>query len=1264
MGLFGSSMSIKLSTFNCRGLQDQFKRKKVFHYLKNIGSDILFLQETHCSDKDEQFWKTQWGEHAWFANGSSNSRGVAILLRKTIPIKFCSMYKDSAGRYLILSLKINDIPIVLTNVYGPNNDDPNFFLDMFTQIDKFDAFNLVIAGDFNAVLGPLDYQGSQPHHSNKKSKEIISILMDEFNLIDVWRHFNPNLKQYTRHQANPKVLSRLDFILVSSNFLNNCISSKILPGVSSDHSVVTCDIKLDESPRGRGYWKLNVHYLQYDSDFITYVKEKINDFKEYHKNSICNANIIWDAFKCTISGHCMEYCTRKKKERNVKKSKIIDEISQIDIQIGNRPTDNTLIDKRATLEAELNKILDFETSGIIIRSRCRWAEEGEKSSKYFCNLEKRSCERKKIYRLRQRSGALINNNDDIMKEIHSFYSQLYSEHRTDVNFDTFLNDIEIPKLSDENKEILDQPITKNELYKTLVSMSKNKTPGFDGLPVEFYIVFWMDISDMLVDSYNFSLRNGLLTQSQRNGVITLLPKKDKDPLDVKNYRPITLLSVDYKIITKTLANRMKGVMNDLIQPDQSGFLKGRNIANNIRLTMDIIDYTESNNIAGAILLLDIEKAFDSVNHSFMLEVLKRFNFGTEFLKWVKIFYTDRKNYVINNGFLTDRISMQRGIFQGCPISPYLFLFAMETVALAVKQNTNIFGIFIEDIELKISMFADDTTCFIDGSDDSFTNLFATFDKFAECSGCKINMSKSEAIWIGSKRGSNLFPFRNSGLTWNLTTFKSLGITFHLNLKSMFDLNYKVKLKQIEQTLNCWRARNLSLLGKICVIKTLLLPQLLYQFSVLSIRIPNSFFDTLNKLFFKFIWNGGNDRVKRKIMCSDYSRCGLRMVDPLSYALAQKMVWVNHLLDDNYSSIWKTIEINALLKFHPDMEIIWKSNIPESLLSKIDNNQIADSIRTWYIYRYKAAKYLWDFEIDDYSSQESLWFNKCIRSKSKQFFIYQDWYNKGILTIADILNVSNLDINVKSFEDLVEEFGIPSTDRRKYKFLIKNIPSNWIEIPSFQDSNIFECIVDALNMATKVSKTPKYSYPILLGKCSPNKAKTFWGDSFDEAKLDDDEWEEIHLRNFKCTIESRFRSFYFKIFHKAIGFKDFLYKIKRVDSPNCSFCNKVPETLIHIFCDCEVVVPLWKEILTILRSKYDPNLSFSKFEKIFGIDKDSLVTFIILCTKYYIYRCKFQDKRPSVTALKAFIKMQRETEYHIAKKKGKLSLHYKKWFITI
>ena len=157
------------------------------------------------------------------------------------------------------------------------------------------------------------------------------------------------------------------------------------------------------------------------------------------------------------------------------------------------------------------------------------------------------------------------------------------------------------------------------------------------------------------------------------------------------------------------------------------------------------------------------------------------------------------------------------------------------MAISVRQNKNTKGIPVEGSDLKISLFADDSTCFLDGSCDSFNHLFTTLNRFAKCSGCKINLSKSNAIWVGAKKGSQYFPFSNQGLIWKSNPFKALGINFSINTGFVYNLNYEIKLYQIESLLNCWRARNFSLIGKICVIKTLLLPQLLYLFSVLCIK---------------------------------------------------------------------------------------------------------------------------------------------------------------------------------------------------------------------------------------------------------------------------------------------------------------------------------------------------------------------------------------------------------------------------------------------
>ena len=823
----------------------------------------------------------------------------------------------------ILDVVLNGFHVILVNVYAPNNDDPDFFLDLFAtlELEDFDFSRLIIAGDFNIALGPLDYHGTQSCHSNVNSRNYFEAIMDEFNLVDIWRSEHPNLRKYTRHQKHPVVLSRLDYIFASNNLVHNVKSSNIISGVSSDHSMVTAMISIDVPVRGKSYWKLNCHYLRHDAHFVDFIKSKIVEFKDIHCNSDVNPNILWDTLKCFVTGHCISYTSRKKAEKNKVKSDLHDKIEKVRQEISNFDVDDdshadlgNLIEQLNSFERDFDKIINQETAGLVVRSRIKWVEHGEKSSRYFCNLEKRSFDKKVIRCLDLNDGTRQTDPDVILKELHTFYDNLYSSHFTEASAQaasSFLDLLDIPRLSELSQEMLNRPITKAELLENLKSMSHNKSPGLDGLPVEFYIVFFNDISDLLVSSLNFSFEHGMLSPSQRNGIITLLPKKDRDPNFVKNYRPISLLTADYKLIAKTMANRLKQVLSDLIHEDQNGFLKGRYIGCNIRTIIGLIEFADTRDIPGSIVLLDFEKAFDSVEHEFLFEVLNRFNLGNNFVQWVKTFYNCRRSYVINNGFLSRPINMSRGIFQGCPISPFLFLFALEVFAIAVRDNDRIKGIKVGNKEKKISLLADDTTCFLQGDLESFQVLFSTLDKFASFSGCRINMSKSEAIHIGSLKGSDDCPFEDVGLRWKSNSFKTLGINFSLNINSLYELNFIPKLAKIEQTLNCWRHRNLSLLGKVTVIKSLLLPQLLYLFSVLCIHIPKSFFKKLNHLFYKFIWNGGNDRVKRNILCNDFDKGGLRMIDPLIFSQAQKFIWIKQLLDPNYSSFWKVLEMSVL-----------------------------------------------------------------------------------------------------------------------------------------------------------------------------------------------------------------------------------------------------------------------------------------------------------------------------------------------------------------
>jgi exonuclease III len=171
-------MALKLSTFNCRGLQDRFKRKKVFNFLRQRCDDIIFLQETHSHSSNHNIWTSEWGGKIVFSSYASNSRGTAILLKPSLKYKINDSVIDVDGRFIILDIIVDELPVILVNTYAPNQDNPDFFFDLFAKIENFNTNNLIIGGDFNIAVGSLDYQGSCSHHSNVNARDAFNVLVN------------------------------------------------------------------------------------------------------------------------------------------------------------------------------------------------------------------------------------------------------------------------------------------------------------------------------------------------------------------------------------------------------------------------------------------------------------------------------------------------------------------------------------------------------------------------------------------------------------------------------------------------------------------------------------------------------------------------------------------------------------------------------------------------------------------------------------------------------------------------------------------------------------------------------------------------------------------------------------------------------------------------------------------------------------------------------------------------------------------------------
>jgi len=317
----------------------------------------------------------------------------------------------------------------------------------------------------------------------------------------------------------------------------------------------------------------------------------------------------------------------------------------------------------------------------------------------------------------------------------SFYGDLFTASAVDLDVQRdLLNNISsfIPA---SEISICEGPLASDEVFAALQGMARGKTTGSDGLPAEFFLTFWDVLGADLVDVLNASFDSGLLPSSCRSAIISLSFKKG-DRLLHKNWRPISLLNVDYKLCARTLAGRLLGIIHHVVAPDQTCGVPGRFIGENVSLLRDIVDVANGTNLPVAILSLDQEKAFDRVDWNFLLATLSKMGFGPSFISWVRLPYTEIRSTVFVNGYFSDVFSPSRGVRQGCPLSPLLCVLTMEVLAANIRCHSDIVGLRLPNVAVALrvlSLYADDTTA-ISTSDDSIRAVFSIYKKFEKGTG--------------------------------------------------------------------------------------------------------------------------------------------------------------------------------------------------------------------------------------------------------------------------------------------------------------------------------------------------------------------------------------------------------------------------------------------------------------------------------------------------------------------------------------------------
>ena len=335
--------SFTLISLNVKGISNFKKRRSIFSWCRKRQADIIFLQETHSTVQTDTQWTNEWGAELHTSHGTSNSRGVAIMIKSGFDCTVCQKIVDPLGRYIILKAVIKETSYVLINLYAPNKDKEiiNFLknLVIILRNENLDSENIIMGGDFNCPLNPVVDKRGGILNQRKSVTACIDCLQTELDLVDIWRVKNPETMSFTWSQKSPRIFCRLDYWLISNNLNDLVRSTDIIPAIRTDHDAIFLEIgKLQNEIKGPGHWKMNCSLFA-DEEYIDSITEMIPIWTAEGRKDLSDDRSVWEWIKFNIRAHAICHSKRKAKQRNERESTLEKELNEAKLAFERNPDD-------------------------------------------------------------------------------------------------------------------------------------------------------------------------------------------------------------------------------------------------------------------------------------------------------------------------------------------------------------------------------------------------------------------------------------------------------------------------------------------------------------------------------------------------------------------------------------------------------------------------------------------------------------------------------------------------------------------------------------------------------------------------------------------------------------------------------------------------------------------------------------------------------------------------------------------------------------
>lgn len=837
-------MVIKIGTLNSRG-----GISKISHIIDTIrrhNLDVLNLQEVHNLKQrqiNELEMKTKM--KCFLSPGADGARGVMTLVRESEQIRDSTLSaRDDQGNSLVVELVISGEKFKVHNVYAPNSCSDRARLFKKHRETMQYKTDVIYVGDFNCVQNfELDSLGKsyKNFQAQKADREMLKEMEMVLGYTDSLRVLHPKLKLFT-FTGIGTYRARLDRLyLHKSNAW--MVQSASVHGVSfSDHDLYMVELKTEHGDDrviwGKGLWKANASLLE-KTEILKEVKRQWKDWQN-QKLHFKDQLSWWESGKKFLKEVLIEMGRKEKKCTDGRKKEIIAKLNTA--ILSTTPGSAEII---RTLKTELAEIEQHELDGAAVRSRSDWASKGERATKFFFNLGKTNGKNKSISEL-ELDGSIIRGKDPILTVIRNHYKEHFTATPIDTDAgDQLINTI-TRRLTDEDNAPLRQYFTMDELEAAHKKMKSGSAPGNDGLSVDFYKRFWKSIRTDLLQTLNEIFIRKQLPISMTQSILTLIYKNKGSRLELRNYRAISLLNVDFKYLTSMMNARIAPLLSKLIGPDQGGGVENRLIEDQLILIQNIYDHYKSKDTPAMIEAKDLASAFDYCSHDYLFNVLAAMKIDDSVINLLRAIYGSMHAAVAVNGAKTNYFHLTRSIRQGSPDSVSWFVCAMEPLGNLIRSCRRLHPIIVPNQPPKyVSMYVDDTTVFTTDPRDHkvIQQITTTYEKG---SGARFNKQKSEILTIGKWETADMQKLPPENVK---TDIKLLGVWFGPNAEK---LNQQDIVRKVDNAVNFWKKVELTMQGKKLIIETKILSQIMHIARVTG--ICHSLRKDIQKRITNFFWH--------------------------------------------------------------------------------------------------------------------------------------------------------------------------------------------------------------------------------------------------------------------------------------------------------------------------------------------------------------------------------------------------------------------------